>query len=121
MLKVRKMRRISTICLIIGALAINAGNFCLADDWPQSGFEPQHTGFNPNEKILGPYNVGDLEVAWTNSTPCTVCSPSVVDGIVYYGHYCGEIRAVDAETGQAIWSRSLDGLSAPVGQQRTLH
>jgi outer membrane protein assembly factor BamB len=29
--------------------------------------------------------------------------------VVYYGHYCGEFRAVDAATGASLWTKNLDG------------
>jgi len=81
-----------------------------ATDWPQAGFDAARTGFNPDEIIIGPSNVGNLQLLWTNHVPCTIRDGlSVVDGVVYYGHYCEEFRAVDAETGRLIWNRRLDG------------
>ena len=59
--------------------------------WRQSGYDAQRTSHNPNETHIHAGNVGDLEVAWTRSTPCSIrYYVSVVDGIAYYGHYCDD-------------------------------
>jgi len=33
-------------------------------DWPQYGFDPEHTSFNPEETLLGTDNVSTLRVGW---------------------------------------------------------
>ena len=39
--------------------------------------------------------------------PCsTYSSPVVVDGVLYTGSYCGDFEALDAVTGQVLWSKS---------------
>jgi outer membrane protein assembly factor BamB len=79
-------------------------------DWPQLGFDTRRTGFNPHEQHLGSANVGALEILWTNSVGFTInTGVCVADGVVYYGNYGGEFRAVDAATGEPIWTRSLEG------------
>lgn len=80
-----------------------------AGDWPQQGYDPRRTSYNPHETMLGPGNVGELEILWSNSVPCTInTQPTVVDGVVYYGHYCGQFLAVDADTGATLWTQSID-------------
>jgi len=77
--------------------------------WFQSGFDAQRTGFNPHEERISPTNVAALEVLWTNSVPSTINrGVCIVDGVVYYGHYGGEFRAVDAATGKRLWTRSIN-------------
>ena len=78
-------------------------------DWPQQGFDPQRTSYNPHEVLLGRENVGELAVLWSRSTPCTVNDGvTVADGVVYYGHYCGEFLAVDADTGATVWTQPIN-------------
>ncbi len=78
-------------------------------NWPQQGFDAQRSSYNPNEWKLGPFTLGKLELLWKNYVPCTINSgPTVVDGIVYYGHYCGEFRAVDAASGEVIWTQEIN-------------
>jgi len=79
-------------------------------DWPQYGFDPEHTSFNPVEALLGTDNVSTLTVAWQYFFPCsTYSSPVVVDGVLYTGSYCGDFEALDAVTGQVLWSKSYLG------------
>src|SRR5437899_6736037 len=76
-------------------------------DWPQYGFDAEHTSFNPEEALLGRDNVSTLMVAWQYFFPCsTYSSPVVVDGVLYTGSYCGDFEALDAVTGQVLWSKS---------------
>jgi outer membrane protein assembly factor BamB len=77
-------------------------------EWTHVGFDAQKTGFNPNEATIGSRNVGSLRVVWANSVPCTInTGVSVANGIVYYGHYCGDFLAVRADTGSIVWSRAI--------------
>jgi eukaryotic-like serine/threonine-protein kinase len=83
----------------------------LAADWPQYGFDPQHTSFNPNETLLGGSTVSMLQVAWQYFFPCsTYSSPVVVSGVLYTGSYCGDFEALDAATGQTLWTQYLGGV-----------
>jgi len=84
-----------------------------AADWPQLKFDAQRTSYNPNEKMIGPTTVGDLEVLWTNSVSSTIRGcVSVANDIVYYGLYGEEFRAVDADTGSRLWTNGLSGKHA---------
>jgi len=79
-------------------------------NWPQIGFDAQRTGFNPNENEIGPSNVGNLEIQWTQSFGSTIRNGvSVVDGVAYYGLYGGQFMAVNATTGETLWTKSLNG------------
>ena len=77
-------------------------------DWPQYGFDSQHTSFNPEETQLGTSTAPLLQVAWQYFFPCsTYSSPVVVNGVLYAGSYCGDFEALDAVTGQKLWSKRL--------------
>src|SRR5690348_5425109 len=36
-------------------------------NWPEFGFDPQNSRYNPNETILTPSNVSGLTLAWTRN------------------------------------------------------
>lgn len=103
--------RIVVLCFVVTALFFCMQSETFSADWPQIGFDAQRTGFNPDEVTLSPSNVGNLEVLWTNDVPCTInTGVSVADGVVYYGHYCGQFIAVNANTGARLWSRTIQAV-----------
>ena len=72
--------------------------------WPQFGFDPCHTGYNPNEHILSPSNVGGLGEAWEFTTGGFLESqPAVAYGLVYFHSNDGYVYAVSATTGTMAW------------------
>jgi outer membrane protein assembly factor BamB len=81
-------------------------------NWPQFGFVPAHTLSNPFESILGPSNVGQLQVDWSGPfdfNPICCSSPVVVNGVVYVGTGDNHLRAYRALTGDVLWSANVGG------------
>ena len=108
-MKTESLSKILVVLFVVTPLLLCVQSETFSADWPQIGFDAQRTSYNPYEFVLGPSNVEDLEVLWTNYVPCTINHPpTVVDDIVYYGHYCGEFRAVDAATGATVWTKSIN-------------
>jgi outer membrane protein assembly factor BamB len=86
-------------------------------DWPQDRHDPAHTSFNPDERQIGPNNVGHLHVAWEQpgliSNPFEtvegfVGTPIVAGGTAFVpkgntdaGE--GALAAYDARTGRPKW------------------
>ena len=70
------------------------------------------------ETTIGPANVGELGVTWQKPTPdggVIHSTPVVVDGCVFTGTDLGSVFALNADTGEVVWSRDLadgDGSSA---------
>jgi len=79
--------------------------FTVRTDWPQFQFDPQHTGLNPYENVLSPATVGNLTTRWTYAVQGPVYSWGLVaNGMVYAGTDGYDFYALDADTGQLLWS-----------------
>src|SRR5207302_6420008 len=76
-----------------------------ADWYPQFLFHGQNR-VNPNETILGANNVSGLTSFWTFPTPpvSAFAAPVVDRGLLFEGEYAGAVQALDATTGQVVWS-----------------
>jgi eukaryotic-like serine/threonine-protein kinase len=86
--------------------------------WPMLGFDPTHSGYNPNEKTLSVKNVSRLAPAWINFTypdDSFSSSPAVVNGTVYTGTANGLVFAYNGKTGQPLWQNNigLNNYSSP--------
>ncbi len=85
--------------------------------WPQYRFEPGLTGFNPCETVVGPENVSGLSIKWqqllgpggTGIGQGLVSPPTVVDGVIYQHSQYGNLFAIDAATGQVLWTAATGG------------
>ncbi len=79
-------------------------------NWPQFGFIPSHSRYNPFENVLGPLNVAGLGLAWSYTTGDQEdSSPAVVGGVVYIGSGNGNEYALDASTGHKLWFYPVGG------------
>lgn len=81
-------------------------------DWLQFGFNAQHSGYNPNEKVVSAANVGQLHKLFEVKLPDTADgAPVYLAGrnenrsMVFVTTRSGDIVAVDAHTGQQIWKK----------------
>lgn len=101
-------------------LATNVPNTDASRDWTTYGFDMQRTGYNPKElnSKLGPSTVQGLHRLWVTdlggwiSDAQPVYAHNVnVNGkaadILYVGTESGVFYAIDAISGQRIWSRQL--------------
>jgi quinoprotein glucose dehydrogenase len=79
--------------------------------WPTVGNDRGNMRYSPIERI-NKDNVDKLEIAWTYSTgelanhrPKHIeCTPIVVDGVLYLTTAYLKVVALDAATGEALWS-----------------
>lgn len=77
--------------------------------WPEYRHDPANTGFANDTKITAG-NVAKLNKVWATSGVTGVSgTPAVVDGVVYYGDWTGNMNAVKAATGESIWSTPMEG------------
>jgi quinohemoprotein ethanol dehydrogenase len=98
--------------------AVRAGDFANVDDgriienaktgkeWPSNGLDYGATRFSPLAQITTA-NVGKLGLAWSydlNSIRGVEATPIVVEGIMYVTAPWGIVHAINAKTGEKIWT-----------------
>ena len=83
------------------------------DRWEVYGGGPEQRRYSRLDQIHTG-NVDQLELAWTYETGDEYpgsqiqCNPLVIDGLLYGSSPNGRIFAVDAATGEEVWSRRLE-------------
>jgi outer membrane protein assembly factor BamB len=81
--------------------------FLVQSDWPEFGYDSQHTNSNPYENVLSPANVSGLVLAWSERIGplSTGIESSVVvgNGIAYMATYGDKIYAYNATTGALLF------------------
>jgi len=94
-----------------------------AGDWLTFGHDPQRSGWAFEEKLLTVDNVAGLELKWkvqsltALTTPVIaseVTTPQGVKTLVCVGGSSNHFFALDAETGNVVWSRTFKSYVAPV-------
>jgi outer membrane protein assembly factor BamB len=91
------------------------------DAWSTYGYEPGHTGFNPDAKGIG----SDASQAWEAGVEgiYTLREPAVAGGRLYVGSK-ETMYAFDAATGEDEWTAYLGGMThhfAPTFRDGTLY
>jgi polyvinyl alcohol dehydrogenase (cytochrome) len=87
-----------------------------ADDaeWPQSSHDLANSRTNPTETAVTAETVGALTERWSlDGVRGVTSTPTVVDGVAYFGDWAGNARAVEPETGEEIWTTALGGAVIP--------
>ena len=83
------------------------------DGWEVYGGGPEQRRYSRLDQIHTG-NVDQLELAWTYETGDEYpgsqiqCNPLVIDGLLYGSSPNGRIFAIDAATGEEVWSRRLE-------------
>lgn len=74
-------------------------------NWPAFGRDLMGSHHNPDETAITPQNVAQLKPKWIFQTEGDVSSqPIVINGAVYFGSWDGHEYAVNAQTGERLWS-----------------
>jgi len=77
-------------------------------NWPLSGKDLAYTSNSPEESLIDTETVVSLQPAWTRHDLGGVSTtPLVVDGVVYYGDWHGNVHASDSCTGDVIWTSDV--------------
>src|SRR5262249_49117335 len=81
-------------------------------DWPTYGFDLTRNRFNPQEGLINATTLSRLKVRWFFSTgsgtAAVSASRSVVEGVVYVGSWNGTMYALDAFSGQPLWTFNIN-------------
>ena len=131
----RWLRSCSTAtALLLAVLTLTAPRFAAAQskadtEWHHFGHDAANTKYSPLDQIT-PQNFNDLEIAWRwrsietevtrereNIRPGPFKSVSLmIDGVVYLSTSFGQVAALDAGTGELVWSydpQTYDRLDRP--------
>ncbi|HEY4900607.1 MAG TPA: PQQ-binding-like beta-propeller repeat protein [Terriglobales bacterium] len=86
----------------------------MAQDWSMFGADTTNTATNTSK--ISTSNVGQLAVKWTVTTGGDVSArAAVVDNVAYFPDWGGNLWAVNAKTGQVIWSHKISDYGLPAG------
>src|SRR5690348_5044813 len=95
-----------TALMLVSALVFSS--FAMAADWPMYGHDITQSRSNAGETSITTSNVGSLKQKWAFSTTAPVsATPTVVNGVVYFGSWDHNFYAVNATTGTLLWKVAL--------------
>ena len=108
---------------ILGAAALFGLSIrVVAADWTTFGHDPQRSGWASEETLIQRENASSLVLKWKTNLPnksyrlSALTAPVVASGVstsrgvrtaVYVAGIGGTVFAVDAETGEQLWTRAL--------------
>jgi polyvinyl alcohol dehydrogenase (cytochrome) len=102
--------------LLASAIAISSWQTADARDWPMFGGSVENQSSTVGETAISAANVSKLKVKWVAATGGDVSAKAaVVNGVVYFPDWGGNIWALNAATGKAIWHRQLTSYGFPTG------
>ena len=85
-------------------------------EWPMFGQNLQNTASNDTERKISTSNVATLAPKWVAATGGDVSArAAVVDGVVYFPDWGGNVWALDADTGAVRWRHQLTDYGLPAG------
>lgn len=100
--------------LLASAVALSTWHAADAGDWPMFGGGVANQSSTVDETRISPANVSQLKVKWVARTGGDVSAKAaVVKGVVYFPDWGGNIWALNARTGKAIWHHQLSSYGLP--------
>lgn len=122
------MKTLKLMCclLVFAFLALSVA--IRGADWPTFGHDPQRSGWASGEDSLNVQNVSGLQLLWKTQIKneprslAALTAPVVAEGVttakgirnlVYVAGSADNLNAVDAGTGELIWSRTFDSHVLP--------
>lgn len=119
----RAGRLLRAVLFATAAAVLVVSNQAVAQDWAGHGFDNSNSAFNPFEGNISTHNVGKLKTKWSFTTGGDVSArAAVVDGVVYFPDWGGNLWALDARTGKKIWGNQIStylGSTTPVYARAT--
>lgn len=96
------------IILLGAGLAAQTTTTAGLGQWRIGGRDLNNSRFQPAEHTLGVTNVGQLAPKWVFQTGGDVsATPTVAGNTVYFPDWAGNLFAVNAQTGQQLWSAKI--------------
>jgi polyvinyl alcohol dehydrogenase (cytochrome) len=106
--------RLLATSLFASALALLCWQTAEARDWPMFGESVANTSDGVDETAISAKNVAQLKPKWVATTGGDVSArAAVVAGVVYFPDWGGNLWALSAKTGKAIWHRQLSSYGLP--------
>lgn len=107
--------RIRDLALLAAAALLSHGP-AVARDWPMFGQNLSNMAAASGESVLSPSTAGKLRPKWVATTGGDVSArAAIVDGKVYFPDWGGNVWALDAATGKAVWRHQLSDYGFPAG------
>ncbi len=112
----------------IGLMSLMLAPFTMAADWTTFGHDPQRSGWAFEETTLSPANVSGLELKWKSklknefyklsalTAPIVASNVSTAHGVrsvVYVAGITGTVFALDAQTGEELWTHTFRSVVLP--------
>jgi polyvinyl alcohol dehydrogenase (cytochrome) len=90
--------------------------FPSSSDWPMFGQNPANTASNAAETGISTSTAPRLKTKWTFLTGGDVSArAAVVKGVVYFPDWGGNLWALNASTGEVIWSHQISDYGLAMG------
>ncbi len=104
----------AALCISSSMAFAQSGDF--GSEWPMFGQNYQNTASNDTERKISTSNIATLAPKWVATTGGDVSArAAVVDGVVYFPDWGGNLWALDADTGAIIWQHQLSDYGLPTG------
>jgi polyvinyl alcohol dehydrogenase (cytochrome) len=106
-----KYKTITSIFTTFAFLSVSSMLNAAENDRLMYGMDIANANAVKSETKITPKNVSNLRVKWVytagGNTGSIACPPALVDGVLYFPDWIGNLHAVDAKTGKQIWMKSL--------------
>lgn len=125
------MKTATRIGCLLAVVVISLAVALRGADWPTFGHDPQRSGWASSEDSLNVQNVCNLKLLWKTqikndarsltalTTPIVTERVATSKGplnVVYVAGSSDNINALDARTGEVVWSRTFDSHVLPKNQ-----
>jgi polyvinyl alcohol dehydrogenase (cytochrome) len=95
---------------IRAAAATTTAAMTTVTNWPLYGHDLANTRTNRHETEIDQASVPSLTAGWSKGGLVGVTgTPVVANGVAYFGDWTGTLWAVNARTGQTVWSTKVGG------------
>jgi outer membrane protein assembly factor BamB len=113
--------RLGLVCLLVSATVWSA-------DWPTFGHDPQRSGWATGEDTLNVQNVAGMKLLWkthVKNEPLSltaltapvvaqgITTPTGIRDLVYVAGSSDSLNAIDARTGELVWTHNFDSHLQP--------